>query len=1163
MKLKKGLAVFLAAAMVISIAVPTGMNASASEPVIVEDAESQTPTIAGAAPEEKISEKTEGVAAIEAETPEEEKVESTAEEKPKQDTETPKEEKKATPEDMTEESTVENAASEEPKQQETIVEKPETIHEENEPAVMSLLPLEEVEAIVDLTDYTGSINALPLNVLLDNMKKKDGAAITLPDSATQVWIGDSTKCTIAENPELDLEQIFGVGFGFTTQEYHLQIIAGSGNQLDAGNIRYVVSLYGPGNLTRVGFNVSLYRESTFGYRSEVYDKYLSVDENGIQQISFILPDDSSESSYYIGADVYDEEQPEITTDFYTKAEFEKLMNHESCSAITDQFLNQDLSQTSQGYKLDFSQENVFYAVYRSKKQSDVIYAYEKFQVRAADTSECTTITGNVWKQDGSNMTSVLERSNEYNYNRGYQYIDKNTDTKTEVKSDFYRERTFYINENCPDSEDYYVTLDFKTKDGADASGTIEKIVASKDVQIHYPTKEEMAGMEDIKEQFISRTGIPYGYRTSSNGWAWLSILYKDGRIECLDLSVEKYNSTSDTSFYVYGAKQGDTSYTGSSDVYRIPWNIDTYNDEYGYQTLFLNSSTVDLSQLKPVFSTSSDKNGTTKVYVGSEQKSGESIQDFSKSTVQYTASYNNQTPRNYWVTFAKKEAGARLFVNGPSEREVLLTAQYYNKHDILIANIGNAKLTGLKVELNATHVKLSDYWTIGGDGNDTLAPFTTTEKDYSLDYGELANLARIRLLPDGAGIISGTLTISADGQEPVVIKLTGYSQSPYIVTEELDDAVKYVPYSYMIATNNHYDWNQVTFKLASGKLPAGMSMSSVTGEIYGIPTETGEFPIRVEAENNGENLESDYADFTLVVKDNSNAAVYNSSDEGYQILEPLGTDVNGDYDFVVKELKDQLFVSNGQFAEFQDLWLNGEKLTDGVDYTKVSGSTRITIKSQTFANKAKKEGTNTIAAEFRVGGDVTQELKRTAQNFRLELSDTNSGNHTNTSGNSNSSSKGSGSSEGNSSSDASEINYIKALKARILDANGRAMSGVTVELHSTPRVLVTDAKGMISFDTVEFGEHTLFVKDANGNVLAQRNFELLSGDSVSINGDRITVKGGTTLSLTIKVMNNELQFVTAVATSDTAATGIWVILALSAILGLGFLVYRKKYLANK
>ena len=1146
MKLKKGLAVFLAAAMVISVAVPTGMNASASEPVVVEDAESQAQATSDAESEQKNEEEAENA------TPEE----------TKQDTEAPEEKEDAAVEEATEEPAVKDAAVEEAEPQAQ-----DAVNEKNEPAVMSLLPLEEVEAIVDLTDYTGSINAIPLNVILDNMKEKDGTAITLSDSATQVWIEygsnaeGAAKYTIADNPELDLEQILEVGLGFTTREYQLQIIAGSGNQLDAGNIRYVVSFYGPGNNIRVGFDVSLYQESAFGYRSEVYDKYLSVNENGIKQISFILPDDSMDTSYYIGANVYDEEQPEITTDFYTKAEFEKLINKESCSAITDQFLNQDLYETGQGYKIDFTQENVFYAVYRSKKQSDVIYAYERFQVRAADTAECTTITGNVWKQNGSTMTSVLERSNEYDSYRRYTYIDKNTDKESEVEANFYRERTFYINENCSDSEDYYVTLDFKTKDGADASGSIDKIVASKDVLVKRPSKAEIAGMEDIKDQFISKKGLPYGYKISSSDWASLSILYKDGRIEYLELYVEKYNSTSDTSFYVYGAKQGDTSYTGNTHVYRVPWNIDTYNDEYGYQTLFLNSSTVDLSQLKPVFSTSSDENGTTKVYVGSEQKSGESIQDFSKGTVQYTASYNNQTPRNYWVTFAKKEAGARLFVNGPSEREVLLTAQYGNKHDILIANIGDAKLTGLKVELNATHVKLDDYWTVGGDGNDTLAPFTTTEKDYSLDYGELANLARIRLLPDGAGIISGTLTISADGQEPVVIKLTGYSQSPYIVTEELDDAVKYVPYSYMIATNNHYEWNQVTFKLASGKLPAGMSMSSVTGEIYGVPTETGEFPIRVEAENKGENLESDYADFTLVVKDNSNAAVYNSSDEGYQILETLGIDANGDYDFVVRELKDQLFVSNGQFAEFQDLWLNGEKLTDGVDYTKVSGSTRITIKSQTFANKAKKEGTNTIAAEFRVGGDVTQELKRTAQNFRLEISDTNSGNNTNTSGNSGS---GSGSSGGSGSSNASETrNYIKALKTRILDANGQAMNGVTVELHSTPRVTVTDTKGMASFDTVEFGKHTLIVKDSNGNVLAQRNFELVSGNAVSVNGDKITAKGGSTLSLTIKVVNRELQFVTAVATGDTASMGTWMILALSALLGLGILVYRKKYFANK
>lgn len=37
-------------------------------------------------------------------------------------------------------------------------------------------------------------------------------------------------------------------------------------------------------------------------------------------------------------------------------------------------------------------------------------------------------------------------------------------------------------------------------------------------------------------------------------------------------------------------------------------------------------------------------------------------------------------------------------------------------------------------------------------------------------------------MPDGEGAISGTLKISADGQEPVYIRLTGYSSNPKIIT---------------------------------------------------------------------------------------------------------------------------------------------------------------------------------------------------------------------------------------------------------------------------------------------------------------------------------------------------------------------------------------------
>ena len=44
----------------------------------------------------------------------------------------------------------------------------------------------------------------------------------------------------------------------------------------------------------------------------------------------------------------------------------------------------------------------------------------------------------------------------------------------------------------------------------------------------------------------------------------------------------------------------------------------------------------------------------------------------------------------------------------------------------------------------------------------------------------MPNLAKVRLVPDGEGEISGTLVISADGQEPVEIELQGYAEDPHL-----------------------------------------------------------------------------------------------------------------------------------------------------------------------------------------------------------------------------------------------------------------------------------------------------------------------------------------------------------------------------------------------
>lgn len=85
---------------------------------------------------------------------------------------------------------------------------------------------------------------------------------------------------------------------------------------------------------------------------------------------------------------------------------------------------------------------------------------------------------------------------------------------------------------------------------------------------------------------------------------------------------------------------------------------------------------------------------------------------------------NGEHVKNYNVSFVKQAHGPQLYVAGPTApeiRSVFLDEYFEYKHDIFIANVGDEPLKNLRVELDATNVALDSYWTIGGEGNDTLA----------------------------------------------------------------------------------------------------------------------------------------------------------------------------------------------------------------------------------------------------------------------------------------------------------------------------------------------------------------------------------------------------------------------------------------------------------
>ena len=1221
MKHKKWLALFLAAALTVSTAMPAPMTVVASEqenePVVtetVEEPEQKAETEEAAKTEEKTESeevttpegKTEGEEVTtpegktegeEVTTPEgktegeevttpEGKTESEEVTTPEGKTEgeevttpegktegeevtTPEGktegEEVTTPEGKTEgeEVTAPEGTTEEVSEEETVVK--EEI--EGQPAVQSLLPLEEKDAYMILNNYTeDQVKAMPVSTMLGLLRDSDGNKIDIPASATAVWtyFKDGNGNTLSDeyhavssDETIDMSCTWDSSWGWN---YRMEVIVGNGKQLDASAIRYIVRVYVSKGIGEE-IKYELYTRDEYSYSNvstSVESTEYSVDaadNTSVRTTVYKVAGHTAGTEYYLGIDSEAAKRDDISAEVYTPAEFKKFLAGENCTAITDQILNQDMDSENAGYKGTFDQKTRFFMVYKDK-ESGRVFGWVALDFSVIADLTYYNFSGGIYAFDGQKMVLAAPYATNFGTSLNNKYFEINKDTGSVDTDSGYASESFQLNEGYKKDADYYFVLDVKDNNGNDASAHVSRIVKGYD-------EDEQT---DIRDQILvmDKTQAVYGYKSEGKykNDLYFTVYFDNGTSKKVNMWISGSSSSSDEDidpdFSVWGAKQGENVYTTVSyddnfRVYEVYGKLDSYYKN-GYQTLFINNADVDLSQLKPIFSTNSDK---TRVHVGTEQKSGESVQDFSKGPVQYTAIIDGKPQKNYQVAFVKKTTGAKLYVNGPSEREVMLNEDNEYQHDILISNIGDAELTGLKVELNATHAKLDDYWTVGGNGNDKLGAFTTAKKNPN-NRGELPNLAKIRILPDGTGTISGTLTISADGQEPVVIKLKGYASNPYITTEGLAEGVKYVPYSFVVATNNMHKWNNVEFKIKSGRLPNGVTLSSVNGEIYGVPTEAGEFPIRIEASYSSSKFKPYYADLTLVVKENTNENVYNASDEGYELKEALGVDV-GNHDYVLKNTKDQLFVSTGVLGEFQDLWLNGEKLVDGVDYTKVSGSTRITVRSQTFKNKL-QEGTNTIAAEFRVDGDKNKELKRTAQNFRLEIR---GGSKKHSSGGS-----GSGSSnESTASSGATAATGAVAgavafdgvkFVARVMDSNNQPMASTTVELHSTPQTALTNVSGYATFNPVEFGTHTFIVKDSAGNVLATKEFELQEGNSVVINGSKLTAKNGSTVALSLKVENGELAFVSAVATGDHEQPIVWMVMLLSCLVILGVVGYRKR-----
>ncbi len=944
-------------------------------------------------------------------------------------------------------------------------------------STMSLLPLEERHLDVDLTAYT------PVELTQVSVKYIFGEE-PLKETDKVMWAHgrDGDDYNVSQSGDkINLSRSTYSG------RSNWQMIVGEDDQLNMGNIRYLVSI--DVKPSKNWLVPTVYKQFDDGKREKVsvsdsnYYDYLwgsqTLNENRELNIHVAFEEMDLETNAYISLEVNESVFPSGTAQYSTLKAYHGKNIAEDAD-ITDQILTKDMTAKDAGYLISEDDSWITIAAYDSKGN---LMGQLPIEVNLYKRGNYVNFDGMYDLVDGE-WDQVV-----YGYNIDNIHDDNDYDTETHIEK---RKYIGTLEKGCALNKEYYLKAKY-SKGGVTNSSFITAAYVG---QFSSIAQAVAAGAADIKNSLFSQSEGG-GYKADYSKGVYFTVFVGADGSEKQEIyqyfikveeEEEKEPILSDVTDVTFtGVKDGN-----GNDIlcYRVDVHEDTYGG-YSYVTLLVDKDVnLDLTNLAPVFMI--HQKGIKLFVNKSTVESGKTTCDFSKGFVHYTAgSESKRDQQNYWVQVVQMADGeGGLYINSLqdpnahtekrdgviySTREMFLDSRYDYQHDILLINKGTKDIPALKAELVSEQVELDPYWTL--KGNQALLGFDSLERDYGHWYGELQNFAKLRIKPkDGVkkGDISGTLTITSAGKTLMVLALTGNIGDPCITTTEIPDAVLYVPYGVMIENDNKYqDINSVSYHLEEGVLPKGMDIYN-NGELYGIPQESGTFKFTVRMDNSVSEFKSSYQPLSLVVKENTNQNVYGESDTGYTIAEHIGTEAGaGTRDYVLRNTNDQLFVSTGEFDDFRYLWLNGELLVEGVDYTKESGSTRMTIKSQTFTTKV-KTGINTIAAEFHKGGK-RQELKRTAQNFRISLSGT-SGN-----GNAGSSfsSSGGSSSSSNSGNDGVVTNSM-----------------IT---HHSQKGYVHKQKGII---TKESSGYSRWRKDDKGWKLLYANNTMAVGSMVTLEDGR-------------------------------------------------------------
>ncbi len=492
-------------------------------------------------------------------------------------------------------------------------------------------------------------------------------------------------------------------------------------------------------------------------------------------------------------------------------------------------------------------------------------------------------------------------------------------------------------------------------------------------------------------------------------------------------------------------------------------------------------------------------------FIGREELRNGTMVDFSTGEVKVTVEIDESDVIEYTIRIEvqpKLESwGYKLQGHSNSEAEVYFykdnvdnidPTYIYNSYKI--RNVDYKEVTGLTVKLiNAKNIKISEDSEI------------EEGKLYTLTPGELK---QVLFAPTGEGEISGELVVSCDQQEDLVVKLSGESEW-YSSADKVEKLVKYVVYSFLVDK----DQNGGTYRV-EGKLPEGMIFDADRREIYGCPLKEGQYDFSVINEMGGESKTTTYT-MLVLTNDDLNVRMETHTDgfAGFDFSDSNLWEVFDKWERALKVTdRDVLFISEGLYKYYVKVWLNGEELVEDIDFTAESGSTRITLLSQTIKSKCKTitqeegekfsyatEQANTLCVEFNIHPNKTirgeEYLRRTCQDFWVINNE--------------------------EEREVDSRDYTTTIDVSVADGSGNAMSDYVVELHSEVQTAKTDASGNVQFASVEMGSHALYVKNNDGSVVAERHFTLVPGEQTSYDGDTITVARGDSVKLTMTVASEQ------------------------------------------